>query len=87
MTRTKTIFMTGLRELTNEQLTALANIADAFARDMPDEDETTRAAIVEGIAQADRGEFATDEEVAMALARFRLSSHVMRRDQVWNWRD
>ena len=72
MTRTNTIFMTGLRKLTNEQLTALAHIADAFARDMPDEDDTTRATIVEGITQADRGEFATDERVAAAFARFRL---------------
>lgn len=60
-----------LDKLTSEQLVALADMADAFARDVPAEDDATRAAIAEGIAQADRGEFATDEDVAAALARFR----------------
>jgi predicted transcriptional regulator len=35
------------------------------------EDAATRAAIAEGIAEARRGEFATDEEVAEVFARFR----------------
>ena len=35
------------------------------------EDDATRAAIANGIAQGHRGEFATDAEVAEAYARFR----------------
>jgi predicted transcriptional regulator len=73
MTRTQAIdtIKAKLDELTTEQLAALADIADAFARDVPDEDDATRAAIAEGIAQADRGEFATDDQVKAAFARFR----------------
>ena len=73
MTRTQAIdtIKAKLDELSSEQLVALADIADAFTRDVPDEDDATRAAIAEGIAQADRGEFATDAQVAAAFARFR----------------
>ena len=73
MTRTQAIdtIKAKLDELSSEQLVALADIADAFTRDMPDEDDATRTAIAEGIAQADRGEFATDAQVAAAFARFR----------------
>lgn len=60
-----------LDELTTEQLNALADMTGALARDVPDEDDATRAAIGEGLAQADRGEFATDDQVAAAFARFR----------------
>lgn len=56
--------------LTDEQAQVLAELAEAFTRDTP-EDEETRAAIREGLAQADRGEFASDAEVAKAFARFR----------------
>ena len=73
MTRTQAIdtIKAKLDELSNEQLVALADIADAFTRDVLDEDDATRAAIAEGIAQADRGEFATDAQVVAAFARFR----------------
>ena len=73
MTRTEAIdaIKAKLDELTYEQLIALADIVDALARDIPDEDGTTRAAIAEGIAQADRAEFATDDQVKAAFARFR----------------
>ncbi|MEQ1710847.1 MAG: hypothetical protein ABL908_05545 [Hyphomicrobium sp.] len=73
MTRTETIdiIRSKLDALTTEQLTALADMADALARDVPVEDDATRAAIAEGVAQADRGEFATDQQVAEAFARFR----------------
>ena len=73
MTRTQAIdtIKAKLDELSSEQLVALADIADAFTRNVPDEDDATRAAITEGIAQADRGEFATDAQVAAAFARFR----------------
>jgi predicted transcriptional regulator len=36
-----------------------------------DEDVETRAAIAEGFAQIERGEFATETEVEAALSRFR----------------
>ena len=73
MTRTEAIdtIKAKLDKLTSEQLAALADMADALARDVPDEDDATRAAIAEGLAQADRGEYATDEQVAAAFARFR----------------
>lgn len=35
------------------------------------EDEATRAAIAEGLAQTERGEFASDADVEAAFARFR----------------
>lgn len=73
MTRTQAIdtIEAKLDQLTNEQLFALADIAEAIARDIPDEDSATCAAIAEGLAQADRGEFVNDAEVAAAFARFR----------------
>ena len=50
----------------------LAEIAAGWSDDSrPPEDDETRAAIAEGIAQADRGDFASDAEVAKAYARFR----------------
>jgi predicted transcriptional regulator len=57
--------------LTTEQAQALAALAEAWTRDPPPEDAETLAAIAEGKAQADRGEFATEAEVAAAFARFR----------------
>lgn len=72
MTRTQAIDLirAKLDDLTDEQLDALADITDAFTRDVPDEDDATRAAIAEGIAQADRGELATDDQVKAAFTRF-----------------
>lgn len=73
MTRTEAVdtIKSKLDALSTEQLAALADIADALSRDVPDEDEATRAAIAEGVAQADRGEFASGADVGAALARFR----------------
>lgn len=34
-------------------------------------DDETKAAVLQGVAEADRGEFATDEEVDEAFARFK----------------
>lgn len=74
MTRTEAIdtIKSKLDALSTEQLAALADIADALSRDVPDEDDATRAAISEGVAQADRGEFASDAEVAALWDRFAL---------------
>ncbi len=73
MTRTEAIhtIKTKLDKLSDEQLAALVDIADAYTRSMPDEDEATREAIAEGLAQAERGEFASERDVAKAFARFR----------------
>ena len=52
----------------------LAEIALEIEQDLTGEYKATPeelAAIDEGIAAADRGEFATDEEVEAALAKFR----------------
>ncbi len=75
MTRTEAIANLSaiLPRLSDERVQVLAELArdwvDETAR--PEEDEATRAAIAEGIEQGRRGEFATDEEVAAAFARFR----------------
>jgi len=60
-----------LADLTDEQLEALAGIADSYARAIVPEDDATRAAIAEGMAQAKRGEFASEADVRAAFARFR----------------
>ena len=72
MTRTQAIdiIKAKLDELSDEQPAALADIADAYARAIPDEDEATRKAVAEGLAQADRGEFASEADVVVAFARF-----------------
>lgn len=74
MTRTEAItkIEATLDALSDERLAALADLVDAFMRNVQDEDGTTSAAIAEGVAQADRGEFATDDQVKAAFARFRL---------------
>jgi len=57
-----------------ERQAALARIAlHIEAQDFAavQEDEATKKAIREGLAQARRGEFATDEDVEAAYARFR----------------
>jgi chorismate mutase len=62
-----------LPQLSDERVQTLAEIAESWADDhaRPVEDDATRAAIANGIAQGRRGEFATDAEVAKAYARFR----------------
>jgi len=73
MTRTEAIhtIKSKLDRLSDEQLAAIADIADAYTRSIPDEDDATREAIAEGLAQANRGEFASEHDVAKAFARFR----------------
>ena len=62
-----------LPQLSDERVQLLAEIAQGWTDDeaRPTEDAATRAAIAEGIAEARRGEYATDEEVAEAFAPFR----------------
>jgi predicted transcriptional regulator len=55
--------------LTTEQAQALAELAQAWTRETPPEDAGTRAAIAEGLAQADRGEFVAPDRVAELLGR------------------
>jgi predicted transcriptional regulator len=55
--------------LTTAQAQALAALAEAWTRQSPPEDDATRAAIAEGIAQADRGAFVTPDKVAGLLGR------------------
>lgn len=50
---------------------AASTLEDAYAEDwLADFDPADRAAIEEGLAQAERGEFASDEEVRDAYNRF-----------------
>jgi hypothetical protein len=62
-----------LPHLSDERVQLLAEITQGWTDDetRPAEDAATRAAIAESIAEARRGEFATDEEVAEAFAGFR----------------
>ena len=62
-----------LPQLSDERVQTLAELAESWTddTDRPAEDDATRAAIATGIAQARRGEFATDEEVAEAYKRLR----------------
>jgi hypothetical protein len=75
MTRSEAIakITASLPRLSDEHLQILAEIAQSWTGDVaaPPEDEATRSAIANGIAQGRRGEFATDAEVAAAYARFR----------------
>jgi hypothetical protein len=75
MTRTEAIakIAATLPQLSDERLQTLAEIATSWSEDAarPAEDDAARAAIANGIAQARRGDFATDAEVAEAYARFR----------------
>jgi predicted transcriptional regulator len=75
MSRTEAIakITASLPQLSDERVQALAELAASWTddADAPAEDEATRAAIANGIAQARRGEFATDEEVTEAFKRFR----------------
>jgi predicted transcriptional regulator len=72
MTRAEAIakITASLARLSDEHIEQLAEIAARWSDDSrPAEDDETRAAIAEGIAQADRGDFASDAEVAEAYAR------------------
>jgi predicted transcriptional regulator len=55
--------------LTTEQALALAAIAEAWTRDAPRESDATRAAIAEGLAQAEAGTFASPNSVANLIAK------------------
>lgn len=52
------------------QLAELVELLEAQQSDLAVADDSTRAAVAEGLAQARRGEFATDEEVVRAFNRF-----------------
>lgn len=75
MTRAEAIatITTTLPRLSDEHLQVLAEITQSWSIGAaePPEDDATRVAIADGIEQARRGEFASDEEVAAAYARFR----------------
>ena len=74
MTRAEAIakITASLARLSDERIELLAEIAAGWTDDSrPAEDDDTRAAIAEGIEQANRGDFASDDEVAEAYARFR----------------
>jgi hypothetical protein len=75
MTRAEAIdkITTSLPQLSDERLQILAEITQSWSGSdaQPTEDDATRAAIAKGIAQGRRGEFASDEEVTTAYARFR----------------
>jgi predicted transcriptional regulator len=75
MTRNQAIttITTVLPTLSDERVQLLAEITQSWAEDAnrPPEDDETRAAIAEGIAQDERGELATDAEVEEAYRQFR----------------
>jgi predicted transcriptional regulator len=75
MSRTEAIarITATLPRLSDERVQTLAEIAQSWTDDADHsaEDELTRAAIANGIAQARKGEFATDAEVDEAHKRFR----------------
>jgi predicted transcriptional regulator len=53
-------------------LARIAELIEAQHRSFDIENEETRRAVAEGLAQAKRGEFATDEEVEAAYGRLGL---------------
>jgi predicted transcriptional regulator len=69
MTKTEAIarIEATLPALTAAQTEALAQLADAWTRQPQPEDAGTRAAIAEGLAQADRGEFVEPAKVSAVL--------------------
>ena len=71
MTKTEAIaqIQSKLDGLTAEQAQALAELPEAWARLPPPEDDAIRAAIAEGLAQADRGEFVDQKKVADLLGQ------------------
>lgn len=62
-----------LRNMPDAEQEALARFVLEIAQDGPPEPipPEHRAAVLEGLAEADRGEFATEEEVEAAFSRFR----------------
>ena len=58
-----------LASLTTEQAEALAELMIAWTQSPGPEDDVTRAAIAEGIAQADRGEFVDAQNLDDLLGR------------------
>ena len=63
-----------LRELPPEEQDQAAELLMHFAagwEEIIELDEETRAAIREGLEQAERGEFASDEDMEALFARFR----------------
>jgi len=74
MTRTEALAKIAavLPRLSDERVQVLAEIAHDWVDDRAraGEDEATRDAIANGLAQSRRGEFAADAEVAEAFSRF-----------------
>ena len=62
-----------LPDLSDEHVQTLVDITQGWTDDpdRPPEDDETRAAIAQGMAEANRGEFATDAAVEEAFKRFR----------------
>lgn len=75
MTRAQAIaqIQSTLPVLADEQISALAEVADALAQALEPEDDATRSAIREGLDQANSGRFASPAEVAAAFAKFRTA--------------
>jgi predicted transcriptional regulator len=74
MTRSEAIakITATLPRLSDERVETLAEIAQSWTDDAIElEDEATRAAVARGLAEAARGEFASDQEVEEAYARLR----------------
>jgi predicted transcriptional regulator len=75
MTRSEAIdaIAASLPRLSDERVQALADIAQSWSHESarPPEDDVTRSAIARGLEEAERGVFATEQEVAEAYKRFR----------------
>lgn len=71
MTRSQAIakLQSTLPALTAEQASALAELAAAWTRATPLEDDATRTAIERGLAEAERGEFVDPAKVDALLGR------------------
>lgn len=78
MTRLLEIAIEAARQLSDEEQDELARTIMEIVNGEPDEDgvyilsEEEEAAIEEGLAEADRGDFASDEEVAALFSKYRL---------------
>lgn len=60
-----------LRQASPQRQSEIADYIIQLAKDEPEDIEPAALpAVLEGMAQAKRGEFATDEQVAAAFARF-----------------
>lgn len=63
--------ITALRKLSPERQHELAAYICHLASDEPEDiDPADLPSVLEGLAQAERGEFASDEQVAAGFARF-----------------